>query len=63
MVFSYFLFGALSMVAVSLDWTDKIFFIGCLAIASGTLSLSLWMMLKKHLHLPAIGETPAISTK
>jgi hypothetical protein len=51
------------MVAVSLDWTDKIFFIGCLAIASGTLSLSLWMMLKKHLHLPAIGEIPVISSK
>ncbi|MBV5306845.1 MAG: multidrug effflux MFS transporter [Desulfobulbaceae bacterium] len=63
MVFSYFLFGALSMVAVSLDWTDKIFFIGCLAIASGTLSLSLWLMLKKHLHLPAIGEIPVISSK
>jgi len=59
MVFSYFLFGALSMIAVSLDWPDKSFFIGCLAIGSGTLSLSLWLILKNHLHLPATEEKPA----
>jgi MFS transporter, DHA1 family, multidrug resistance protein len=60
MVFSYFLFGALSMVAVSLDWPDKSMFIGYLAIASGTLSLSLWLILKKHLHPPALGEGPVV---
>lgn len=62
MVFTYFLCGALSMVVVSLDWPDKIVFIGCLAIASGTLSLSLWLMLKKHLRLPALEKTD-ISSK
>jgi DHA1 family bicyclomycin/chloramphenicol resistance-like MFS transporter len=61
MVFTYFLCGALSMVAVSLDWPDKIIFIGCLAIASGILSLSLWLMLKRHLHLPATEKTDVTS--
>jgi DHA1 family bicyclomycin/chloramphenicol resistance-like MFS transporter len=57
MVFTYFLCGALSMVAVSLNWPDKITFIGCLAVLSGLLSLSLWLMLKRHLHLPAAPKT------
>lgn len=50
MVFSYFIFGAMAMAAVSLEWNDKIAFIGWLACVSGTVSLGLWLFLKKHLH-------------
>lgn len=52
MVFTYFLCGALSMAAVSLNWTDKIHFIGSLALTSGILALSFWFILRRHLHLP-----------
>ena len=50
LVFFYFIFGAMSMAAVSLDWPDKIEFIGWMACVSGTVSLSLWLFLKKYLH-------------
>ncbi|MDO8945800.1 MAG: hypothetical protein Q7U88_01440 [Desulfocapsaceae bacterium] len=51
MVFSYFLCGALSMAAVSLDWPDKIRYIGILALISGSCALCLWLFLRRHLYL------------
>jgi DHA1 family bicyclomycin/chloramphenicol resistance-like MFS transporter len=51
MIFSYFIFGAMAMLAVSLDWSDKIDFIGKLSGASGIIALTLWFLLKKHLHI------------
>jgi len=50
MVFTYFIFGAIAMAVVSLDWPDKIEFIGWLACLSGFVSFSLWLVLRKHLH-------------
>ncbi len=49
MVFSYFICGAMSMLAVSQEWSSKIDFIGILATVSGLFSLLLWLFLKKHL--------------
>lgn len=54
MIFSYFLCGALSMAAVSLDWPDKTRFIGFLAFVSGCCALSIWFFLRRHLHLPTV---------
>ncbi|MBU3944825.1 MAG: hypothetical protein KJ900_00470 [Proteobacteria bacterium] len=51
MFFSYFLCGALSMAAVSLDWPDKIRYIGILALISGSCALCLWLFLRRHLYL------------
>ncbi|MCF8055466.1 MAG: multidrug effflux MFS transporter [Desulfocapsa sp.] len=53
MVFSYFICGALAMLAVSLDWSDKIDFTAILATSSGLFSLLLWLILKNHLWLTA----------
>lgn len=58
MVFSYFMFGAMAMAAVSLDWKDKITFIGWLACFSGIISFTLWLYLKKYLHFP--GREPGV---
>lgn len=49
MVFCYFILGALSMAAVSLEWTDKVRFISILSMASGAVSLSLWTPLRSRL--------------
>ena len=46
MIFSYFMFGAMAMGAVSIPWQDKINFIGWLAAASGFVSLVLWLFLR-----------------
>jgi MFS transporter, DHA1 family, multidrug resistance protein len=54
MVFSYFIFGAMAMAAVSLDWSDKIAFIGWMACGSGSVSFALWIVLRKHLHVAKI---------
>lgn len=51
MVFSYFIFGSISMAVVSFDWSDKIEFIGRMACASGAVSFGIWIFLKKHLHV------------
>ena len=51
MVFTYFICGALSMLAVSLEWPDKINFTAILATCSGLFALSLWMFLKNRLSL------------
>jgi len=53
MVFSYFIFGAMAMAIASLGWEDKILFIGWLACGSGLVSFSLWIFLRKYLHIPA----------
>ncbi|AGF77295.1 drug resistance transporter, Bcr/CflA subfamily [Desulfocapsa sulfexigens DSM 10523] len=53
MVFSYFIFGAMAMAIASLGWEDKIAFIGWLACGSGLVSFSLWIFLRKYLHIPA----------
>jgi len=63
MVFTYFLCGALSMVAVSQDWPDKITYIGCLAVASGILALLLWLIVKQHLHLPSVPKAFSSTSK
>ena len=51
MIFSYFICGAMAMLAVSLDWADKIHFIGILSGVSGVIALTLWLLLKRHLHI------------
>lgn len=56
MVFSYFLCGALSMATVSLDWPDKIRYIGVLALISGSCALCLWLFIRRHLSLPTAGR-------
>lgn len=50
MVFSYFIFGAIAMAAVSQEWQDTIRFIGWLATLSGALSFSIWLFLQNLLH-------------
>lgn len=57
MVFSYFMCGALSMWVVSLDWADKLVYIGALSIASGFIAFSIWLLLKKHLRISQPIET------
>ena len=52
MVFSYFMCGALSMLVVSLDWKDKLVYIGSLSVLSGIVALFVWLLLKKHLYIP-----------
>ncbi|MEN8198705.1 MAG: multidrug effflux MFS transporter [Thermodesulfobacteriota bacterium] len=54
MVFSYFICGALAMLAVSFDWADKIAFTAILAACSGLFSSLLWLALKNHLWLTAV---------
>ena len=49
MVFSYFMCGALSMWIVSLDWKDKLVYIGTLSVVSGVVAFSVWIFLKKYL--------------
>jgi len=51
MVFSYFMCGALSMWVVSLDWADKLVYIGTLSIMSGLIAFAVWSVLKKHLKI------------
>lgn len=49
MVFSYFMCGAVSMAAVSLDWSNMLVYIGGLSLASGVVATTFWLFLKKHL--------------
>jgi DHA1 family bicyclomycin/chloramphenicol resistance-like MFS transporter len=53
MVFSYFIFGAISMAMVSLDWADKVRYLAVLAMISGILALTLWTPLRKRLVFPS----------
>lgn len=52
MIFCYFIVGALSMAAVSLDWPDKVHYLALTAIASGTVSLAFWVWVKRKIHIP-----------
>ncbi len=56
MVFSYFMCGALSMWIVSLDWADKLVYIGSLSIVSGLVAFAVWSVLKKHLVISQVVE-------
>lgn len=49
MVCCYFIVGALSMAAVSLEWPDKVRYLSILAMVSGAVSLALWHPVKKSL--------------
>ena len=51
MVFSYFIFGSMSMAVISFDWSDKIEFIGRMACVSGMVSFGIWIFLKRYLHV------------
>lgn len=51
MVFSYFICGAGSMAVASLDWSDKLTYIGSLSLGSGCVAFVFWLLLKKHLCL------------
>ena len=47
LVFIYFMFGALAMWLISLDWTDKIRIIGILGTGAGGSVLLTWLILQK----------------
>ncbi len=53
MVFCYFILGALSMAAISLNWADKVRYLSILAMASGVLSLTLWARIYTFIRVPA----------
>lgn len=46
MIFSYFMFGAVSMWMISLDWENKIKTIGFVAVAAGVIMLTMWVTLQ-----------------
>ena len=48
LIFSYFVFGALTMWLISLDSVAKIPTLGAIGAASGGLCLTLWLLLKKR---------------
>jgi DHA1 family bicyclomycin/chloramphenicol resistance-like MFS transporter len=52
MIFCYFIVGALSMAAVSLDWADKVRYLASLSLGSGLISLLIWIPVKKRIHMP-----------
>lgn len=47
MIFTYFMFGALSMWMISLEWTDKIKTIGMASLLGGCMMLLIWAVLGK----------------
>lgn len=47
MIFSYFMFGAISMWLISLDWQNKIKTIGTVALVSGLMMLGMWLVLQR----------------
>jgi len=51
MVCCYFILGALSMAAVSLEWPDKVNYLSILAMISGALALGLWTPIKGKLRV------------
>ncbi len=60
MVFSYFICGAMAMFLVSLNWPDKVIFIGRLSTAAGTAALGLWLLIRKRLVSSRRGNNPAV---
>lgn len=49
MIFSYFICGAVSMAVVSLEWPDKVFYLGALASLGGLTAFILWNFIKPNL--------------
>lgn len=47
MIFTYFMFGAVSMWLISLDWQNKIRTIGLVALVSGLVMLVMWILLQR----------------
>ena len=47
LIFIYFMLGAFAMWLISLEWVDKIRFIGLLGVFSGGVLLVCWLLLKK----------------
>ncbi|WP_027358254.1 multidrug effflux MFS transporter [Desulforegula conservatrix] len=47
MIFSYFIFGAISMWMISLDWENKIRTIGVVSLVAGCLMLGMWITLQR----------------
>lgn len=47
MIFTYFMFGAVSMWMISLDWQNKIRTIGLVALVSGLVMLVMWILLQR----------------
>ncbi|MBI9091244.1 MAG: multidrug effflux MFS transporter [Desulfobacterium sp.] len=52
LVFIYFMLGAGAMAVVSLDWENKVLFIGTLAIVTGSAASILWLLIKTRIRLP-----------
>lgn len=52
LVFIYFLTGAGGMALVSLDWADKVTFIGILAICTSVTTSFIWWRLKEKIVVP-----------
>jgi len=48
MIFSYFITGAVSMAVVSLEWPDKVFYLGALASLGGVTAFILWHYVKSE---------------
>ncbi|MDD9300963.1 MAG: multidrug effflux MFS transporter [Desulfobacter sp.] len=53
MVFIYFILGAFSMWLISLDWTDKVFFIGGMGMVCGGSLTGLWLGFSKFAQKPS----------
>lgn len=47
MIFSYFIFGAVSMWMISLEWQNKIMTIGAVSLAAGFVMLVMWTVLQR----------------
>ena len=52
LVFTYFLTGAAGMAVTSLDWADKVSFIGILAIVTSIVTSCIWIKLKEKIIIP-----------
>lgn len=52
LVFTYFLTGAAGMAVTSLDWADKVRFIGILAIVTSIVTSCIWIKLKEKIIIP-----------
>lgn len=48
LIFTYFIFGAVSMWFISLEWTDKIPVLGSTAVGCGALVLAAWFIIQKR---------------
>ncbi len=62
-VFIYFILGAGAMAVVSLDWTNKVFFIGTLAVVTGSAASLLWWFVKTRIRLPEMARKVQVQHK